>query len=164
MIMKQRVAVENRSTASIDNQVYIFSESSAENNWNRIFKAGGLVEYKSPSGFKIKSDFNVLANYIDYDFDDTFVQIRSFVFRRFKMNQFVSLPVTRKGRIETRVEHNLEENGLLRWDDFVQNILSDRTILSVSLNYYYRVTPACEVTPGFIVYVRNEPHNQVPVF
>lgn len=161
--INSRLSVSLISLASIDHQVYIFSQRSADNNWNRIFKAGGLVEYKSPSGFQIKSDFNVLANYIDYDFDDTFVQIRSFVFRRFKMNQFVSLPVTRKGRIETRLELNLEENGLLRWDDFVQNILSDRTILSGSLNYYYRVTPALEVTPGFSFYSRNETHHQVRV-
>lgn len=158
-----RLSVSLISLASLDHQVYIFSQRSADNNWNRIFKAGGLVEYRSPSGFQIKSDFNVLANYIDYDFDDTFVQIRSFVFRRFKMKQFVSIPVTRKGRFETRLELNLEENGLLRWDEFVQNILSDRTILSGSLSYYYRVTPALEVTPGFSFYSRNETQNQIRV-
>jgi len=158
-----RLSVSLITLASLDHQVYLFSQRSADNNWNRIFKAGGLVEYKSPSGFQLKSDFNVLANYIDYDFDDTFVQIRSFVFRRFSIKQSMKLPVTRKSRIDARFELNLEENGLLRWDDFVQNILSNRTILSGYLHYSYRLTPALEMTPGISFYSRNETQNQVRV-
>lgn len=158
--LSPRLSVSLSSLASLDHQVYIFSQRSADNNWTRIFQSGVLVEYQTRNGTRVTANFNVLANYVDYDFDDSFVQVRSFVFRRFLMNQNLVLPVTRKGRVEILFQLNLEENGLLKWDQFMQNILSDRTIVSGTLKYVYRLTPTIEFMPGVSFYTRNEARNQ----
>ncbi len=64
------------------------------------------------------------------------------------MNNAFEFPVTRHGEIEASFQLNLEENGLLQWKDFVQNILIDRTIVSGMLNYAYHMTPAFTLKPG----------------
>ncbi len=155
--------VSFESLASLNHLIYIFQQRSADNNWNRIFQTGSTITYRSPSGFRLASTFSVLANYVDYDFENTFIRIRSFVFRRYSMNHAFEFPVTRHGEIEASFQLNLEENGLLRWKDFVQNILIDRTIVSGMLNYAYHVTPAFTLKPGIQFFSRKETHHQVKV-
>jgi len=154
------LSVTINALANLDHLVYIFRQRSADNNWNRIFQTGSLVEYRSPSGIKVTGNFSVLANYVDYDFDDEFVQVRSFVFRKFSMNQTVTMPVTHKGRIETHVQLDLEENGLLKWKQFVQNIIIERKILTGSIKYPYRMTPVLQLVPGVSTFIRTETHRQ----
>lgn len=155
-----RLSVTFNALANLDHLVYIFSQRSADNNWNRIFRAGSLVDYQSPSGIKVTGNFSVLANYVDYDFDDKFIQVRSFVFRKFSMHQTVSMPVTHKGRFETHVQLDLEENGLLQWEKFVQNILIERRILTGSIRYPYRMTPVLLLVPELSTFLRTETHHQ----
>ena len=158
-----RIRVSVQSLASFDHLVYVFGERSADNNWNRIFQVRSDIEYISPSGFTVNGRFSVLANYVDYDFDETFTRVRSFVFRRFSMYQAVVYPLTRKGSIEAAMQIDLEENGLLRWKDFIQNLLIDRTILSGSFRYVYRLTPSLGITPGIQIFSRSETNHQVRV-
>ena len=72
-------------------------------------------------------------------------------------------PLTRKGSIEATMQIDLEENGLLRWKDFIQNLLIDRTILSGSFRYVYRLTPSLGITPGIQIFSRSETNHQVRV-
>ncbi len=134
--------VSLESLASLNHLVYIFQQRSADNNWNRIFQTGSTITYRTPSGFRLASTFSVFANYVDYDFEDIFIRIRSFVFRRYSMKNAFEFPVTRHGEMGASFQLNLEENGLLQWKDFVQNILVDRTIVSGMLNYAYHMTSA----------------------
>ncbi|MFC1553011.1 hypothetical protein ACFL7D_00105 [candidate division KSB1 bacterium] len=146
--------------ASLEHLIYIFGQRSADNNWNRVFKTGTVVEYANRSDLRIRSEYSVLANYVDYDFDDLFVQTRSFVFRKFLMRQTLSLPVSYKSRIEGNFSFEIEENGLLRWDEFVQNILFNRKIISSSVSYNYMLLTNFQVIPGISTFSRSEEHPQ----
>jgi hypothetical protein len=158
-----KIRVSVQSLASFDHLVYIFGERSADNNWNRIFQVRSEIKYISPTGFNANGRFSVLANYVDYDFNETFTRVRSFVFRRFSMYQSVNYPLTRKGKIEASLQIDLEENGLLRWKDFIQSILIDRTIVSGSFQYAYRLTPSIQITPGLQIFSRSETNHQIRV-
>jgi len=154
--MTPRLSVTFNALASLNHLVYVFRQRSADNNWNRIFQTGSLVEFKSRSGIRLTGKYGVLANYIVYDFDDSFSQIRSFVFRKFSADHTFIFPLTPKGTLDAKFQINLEENGLLRWDQFIQNILIDRKIVVASIAYDYQWSPRIHILPEYSTFRRTE--------
>jgi len=156
----QRLSVTMSSLVSLNHLVYIYKERSADNNWNRIFKAGTAVSYKAPSGFSLTGNYSVLANYVDYDFDQKFALVRSFVFRKFSLDHAAEIPATLRGTIYLALKVDLEENGLLRWNKFLQNVLIDREIIVGSIRYKYCWTETVSIEPGYSIFQRNEERTQ----
>jgi hypothetical protein len=54
--------------ASLYHLAYIFGERSADNNWNRIFRIVPKIFFIINSSVICQQNFEVLANYVDYDF------------------------------------------------------------------------------------------------
>lgn len=154
--LNERLTVSVNSLVSLHHLVYIFKERSADNNWNRVFQAGSRVDYTRASGFRISGNYSVLANYVDYDFDNVFVQHRSFVFRKFSLDHSAVVPVSIKGSLKLNFRLDLEENGQLSWRDFLQNVLLDREVIYGSVKYDYKWSKHLTLTPGYMLFRRNE--------
>lgn len=97
--------------------VYIYSESSSNNNINRIIKLESGGDYHGKNFFSSNS-FSVMANYTVYDFEDINPNYRSFSFRQFSANDSSriiledNLSFLHSGYIK------LSEQGDLKWASF----------------------------------------------
>ena len=71
-------------------QIYIFSEQSINNSWNRIFKLNPQVNYITDR-IRNRLSTEVLANYTVYDFEHLITNTRSFVFRKYSFSDSISV-------------------------------------------------------------------------
>ena len=136
--------------------VYIFGERSADNNWNRIFRLKPAVIYKPSQQFRFSQAFEVLANYVDYDFDGENVATKSFVFRKFAMDDSLQLNMTKNLSIWADYRLQLEENGQLSWDQWTERILVTRRNNWLHFYLRYSVREQFALSPGYSFYVREE--------
>lgn len=142
--------------ANLYHMVYIFGERSADNNWNRIFMLRPSIVYRPVERFKIHQAFEVLANYVDYDFEDTNVQTRSFVFRKFAMTDSLFYRLTPRTSLLFDYRLQLEENGQLYWDQWSEKIIVDRSKQWAHIYWRYEIGGQFQLNPGYTVYSRNE--------
>jgi len=108
--------------------VFIYSEKSADNNWMRIFILNPELYYKPNDKFKLYQTVEVLANYVDYDFENqlTPFDIRSYVFRKFSMQHVLNYQLSKLTTFSMNYKLELEENGKLYWDDWTEMIITTR--------------------------------------
>ena len=119
--------------------VYIYSQSSSNNNINRIIKleSGGNYLGKYFSSY---NSFSVMANYTVYDFEDLNPNYRSFSFRQFSANDSSRVILANNLSFEHEGYIKLSEQGDLKWASFsthptryLEEIFSEPKF---TLNYY----------------------------
>ena len=76
----QALTLESKASLHMHHFVYIYGERSADNNWNRILKVNPTVTWQLSPAIRFSQSAEVLANYIDYDFDSMFPSTRSFLY------------------------------------------------------------------------------------
>lgn len=74
--------VETRFDIIFSRMNYIYSERSANNNKNKIYRLSSLSSYSPVSNLTTKNFVQVLANYTVYDYEDIISQIQSFSYRQ----------------------------------------------------------------------------------
>lgn len=138
--------------------VYIYGERSANNNWMRIFRLYPQVVYKPNERFTISQKVEVLANYVDYDFETgaSSFNIRSYVFRRFAISEEVNSIVTKRSGIIINYKFEIEENGKLNWDKWTEILLMNRKTHWLRFNLNYRFDNNISISPGLIFFKRTE--------
>ena len=122
---------------NLNHLVYIFKERSADNNWNRIFRIKPAIEWSVFDNITYISEYEVLANYYDFDFDEYLEDIRSFVFRRYFSRNYLNYWASPKLNISFGFRMEKEEHGRLVWDDFLQNILTKRNTKALETRIRY---------------------------
>ncbi len=102
---------------TLNHIVYIFSESSSNNNINRIIKleSGGNYEGKY---FSSTNSFSVMANYTVYDFEDINPNYQSFSFRQFSANDSSRVILGNNLNFLLNGYIKLTEQGDLKWASF----------------------------------------------
>ncbi len=106
--------------------VYLFAERSADNNWNRVFRLTARGFYAPTSQLSLYQSFEVLANYVDYDYEQVFEETRSFVFRKFVADDSLSWQVTDRSQLYAESRFQVEENGRLFWERWQERPLVSR--------------------------------------
>ncbi|MBN1465881.1 hypothetical protein JXA02_08980 [candidate division KSB1 bacterium] len=148
--------MEILTSVNLYHMVYIFGERSADNNWNRIVLLRPIIDYAPMEKFRLHQSFEVLANYVDYDFIDPMVQTRSYVFRKFAMTDSLEWKPLRRTSFSIDYRLQLEENGQLFWQEWSQNIVAQRTNQWLHFFLRYRIQGQLYLTPGFTIYKRDE--------
>lgn len=74
--------VETRFDIIFSRMNYIYSERSANNNKNKIYRLSSLSSYSPVKNLTTKNFVQVLANYTVYDYEDIISQIQSFSYRQ----------------------------------------------------------------------------------
>ena len=97
---------------------YLFKEKSSNNNRNKIYKLTSRSFYSPFSGFITKNQFQVLANYTVYDFEDLISQIQSFSFRQLNIRDSINYRITRKLDYELISDLKFYEQGEFRDKEF----------------------------------------------
>jgi len=142
-------------SVNLYHMVYLYAERSADNNWNRVLRLTARGFYAPTPELSLYQSFEVLANYVDYDYEQVFEETRSFVFRKFVADDSLSWHVTSHSQLYAESRLQLEENGRLYWDRWAERPLVSRTSLWVRLAWKYRLWRSTEVAPGFLFYRRH---------
>lgn len=134
--------------ASLGHFVYLFQQKSAENHWNRVFRLYSNVHWRS-NFWQWRTHAEVLANYYDYDYDKLLGQIRSLAFRHMTIQEQLSHPIAYdlQGQLMVRVQ--LEDQGRLDWEAFIEEMILEREIVE----YEYKVAfPRWKRFRGYLGY------------
>ncbi len=145
-----------QSSLSLYHMVYIFGERSADNNWNRILRLRPVLTFRPSPDFHWHQSFEVLANYVDYDFENISPQTRSFVFRKFAYEDSLRLALTRKSALRVDYRLQLEENGQLYWEAWRERVLTTRQSHWFQCSISHKTFSSLYVSPGYGVYLRDE--------
>ena len=138
--------------------VFIFGQRSADNNWMRIFRIYPELFYRLNKTIKIYQAFEVLANYVDYDFKELSLSsgLRSYVYRKFMLHHILTYCFSSKTSINLNYKLELEENGKLIWDNWEEMIVSMRDNHYCKLSFNYNIFLNGTISAGALLYSRSE--------
>ncbi|MEN6511025.1 MAG: hypothetical protein ABFD00_04240 [Chloroherpetonaceae bacterium] len=134
-ILNFNLEFENTTT----HYVYILSQRSALNNWNRIYRLTPRIDYNGEI-LEFHPQFEVLANYTAYDYELNLSSLKSFSFRQLSYKDSINYKLTKSVNIKSNVNIKYSERGVLYWKEFAetpQNAISEyflRVILEKNYN------------------------------
>ncbi len=99
--------------------VFLKSQRSALNNWNRIIRFSPSFEHYSRY-FQIKPQFEVIANYTVYDFDKLPNSSKSLSFRQISYSDSIKLFFSNTHFAESKIVYKYNERGILYWGSFAE--------------------------------------------
>lgn len=97
---------------------YIFKEKSSNNNSNKIYKLTSKSFYAPFPNLITRNQFQVLANYTVYDFEDVISQIQSFSFRQLSIRDSIYYSINKRMNIEFINDLKFYEQGEFRDEEF----------------------------------------------
>lgn len=162
--LNPNLTFELQAGVNLYHLVYIFGERSADNNWNRIFRLEPSVDYFPSARFRLKQSFEVLANYVDYDFEDQNVLTKSFVFRKFAIDDSLRWSLSRRSTMTVDYRLQLEENGQLSWEQWTERILVTRQSHWSRALLNYSATARLGIALGYSYYLRYEWQHKIDSF
>jgi hypothetical protein len=124
---------------SLYHTVYIFSQKSSNNNWNRVIRFSSKGFFEPTGWLRNISSFSVLANYTVYDFQDIVSDIKSYSFRQLNLKDSLIVKFSRHFGTDIYGEIKLYERGELNWSGFTQrpiNYFEDK-IINTEINYFF---------------------------
>jgi len=148
--------MEILSSVNLYHMVYLFGERSADNNWNRIARLRPGLYYEPTPGLRWYQSFEVLANYVDYDFESSLSVLRSYVFRKFSMDDSLRWRFSQNTFWSVDYRLQLEENGQLYWERWSERVLTTRTSHWLQTRLNHVAHSGWRLAPGFTLYVRKE--------
>lgn len=119
--------------------VYIFSQKSSNNNWNRVIRFTSKSYFEPSENFRNIGTFSVLANYTVYDFQDIISTVKSYSFRQLNLKDSLIIKFTKHLGTDVFGEIKFYERGELNWNAFTQrpvNYFEDK-IINSELNYFF---------------------------
>lgn len=111
----------------LSHYAYLYSQRSAENYWNRVYRLFSGVHWKRHR-WEWHTSAEVLANYYDYEYDDLLQQVRSIAFRHMVYRQQIYHPLGQRWQGQFRFDLQLEDQGRLDWTAFVEELILEREI------------------------------------
>lgn len=119
--------------------VYIYSQKSSNNNWNRVIRFTSKSFFEPVEGFRNIGTFSVLANYTVYDFEDIISSVKSYSFRQMNLKDSMIVKFNRYLGADIYGELKYYERGELNWGEFSQRPVSyyEDKIINSELNYFF---------------------------
>jgi hypothetical protein len=102
---------------SISRLVYVFAERSSNNNINRVIKLNSGSRFIT-EGFESLNNFEVLANYTVYDFEDINPNYKSYTYRQFLFSDSTNIGLSKSTTLKLTGYFRLSEQGELSWSQF----------------------------------------------
>jgi len=143
--------------------IFIKEQRSSLNNWNRIFTLSPSITIQSKK-FIAHPQFEVLANYTVYDYEQQASETRSFSFRQISIRDSIQINLSNEYHIEARLYGRHFERGRLYWSDFAETPISrndeyfikilgfrrylDKWSVGVGARYYALIQKSLILTPS----------------
>jgi hypothetical protein len=99
--------------------VYLKSEKSAMNNWNRILTLSPAITWKTKK-FMYVSQLDLIANYTVYDYDNS-SNVNSFSFRQLGYRDTIYIKINNQFNIQIQNVIKYYERGIFYWNNFKEN-------------------------------------------
>lgn len=144
-----------KAYAFIYHQMYIFSEQSINNNWNRIYTFRPHVDY-SYGRIHNRLTTEVLANYTVYDFEALLLQTRSYVFRKYTFSDSLTVRMIGSNHVGAYVRIELEDKGSFFETTFKQQLLQSYRSEFYNLFWLNKNLFYFHVMAGVTIYKRDE--------
>jgi hypothetical protein len=125
---------------SLFHLIYLFNTRSSENHWNRnlVLWSGYHWQRGDWSG---ETKTRVRSNYFDYDYDELFLTLeqptRSFVHRSLDLQQSLQYQFFKRWSLSGKVAARWEDEGQLDWDQFVQQVRSEKQQVETVVKLFY---------------------------
>ncbi len=97
--------------------VYLSSQRSAMNNWNKIYRLSPKVRYQN-SILQINPQLEVLANYTIYDFESKSSVTKNISLRNISYRDSIIIDFTNQIQNRIQIKYQLSERSLLNWHEF----------------------------------------------
>ncbi len=136
-------------------KVYVFSESSAQNNWNRVIRLAPTVSVVSGPVVNAAT-FEVLANYTTYDFENTSALPRSFSLRQLRLRDSLTVQLSSSEFFIAEGTLRFFDRSVLYWNTFSESPFETNTEYSVSLLLGSRRVPRVTIGAGVLLYNLNK--------
>lgn len=114
--------------------VYLKSARSGDNYWERYFLLSPTVRYSSTS-WSQSARFKVSADYFDYDFQESAASNR--VYRKYSAEDSLSIKLMRNLSLEIQYLFLLEDQGILDWGAFIQELSDEFHTQDGSVNFVW---------------------------
>ena len=149
-----RLALHLTVSLNLLHFVYIYGEKSADNNWTRILRLRPTIFWSPTPRWEFSHSTEVLINTVDYDYESMFPSIRSFLYRKFQLEDSVKVFLTPRASFRLFYRLELDENGKFLWDKWTEQKLADRVSRTVTVSMNYRPTKVISINPGYTFYSR----------
>ena len=136
-------------------QIYIYKERSANNNWNRIFRLSSEINYRGKN-FNNKIKNEILANYTVYDFEQQFSQSQSYIFRKYILEDSLSIRLLPRLHTGFNSRYEIEDKGSFFKSEFAQQILQSSESIYVDLFIRFKNIHLLDFDSGVAFYSRND--------
>lgn len=115
--------------------VFIFSERSANNTWNRVLRLAPSTELRLGRSVVSRNTAEVVANYTVYDFETATLAQRSFSLRQLTVSDSTLIHLGSEFWAEFQLHVRMYERGELRWSAFTVRPVQffDERTLAISL-------------------------------
>ncbi len=100
--------------------VFLKSERSALNNWNRVIRLAPEIEWTNKI-FSIHPKFEILANYTVYDFEDASGSVKSYSYRQIGYKDTICIYLQQNMSFQFKTSFRYFERGILYWDSFSES-------------------------------------------
>lgn len=134
--------------------VYIYGEKSANNNWTRIFRINPALIWKPDPRYTFSHSTEVMANYVDYDYEALLPGVKSFLFRKLKMEDSIRVQITSKTSLYTFFRSELDENGKMLWTKWLEQKIVDRQSYTLNFHFNYKMDNFLQISPGYTFFHR----------
>lgn len=119
---------------------YIFSQRSANNYKNNIYRLTSQSVFSPAKNITTKNSFQVLANYTVYDFEDIISQVQSFSYRQLSIKDSTSYYFTGRLFLEINGELKFYEQGQFNNRNFSVKPIAyfEEKLFNPQINYLLR--------------------------
>jgi len=131
--------------------VFLHSQRSAMNNWNRILRLGPEIKWTNRY-FYVNPRFEILANYTAYDFDDLNDNIRSYSFRQIGYRDSICVYLSNSTSLQSRINVRYFERGLLYWDSFSESPQNSNLEYFLKLLVFTKLSNVVSIAAGVRTY------------
>lgn len=144
--------------------VYLKSQRSALNNWNRILSLSPAVKINSEY-FSMHPKLELIANYTIYDFEKISPSVKSYSFRQIGYRDSISFKINHKAMITSKILFRYYERGILYWTDFSETPQTSNFEQFSNLLFAYNIMENTRISIGARYYnlsqgnMRNTPKN-----
>ncbi|GAB5465162.1 MAG: hypothetical protein Kapaf2KO_05980 [Candidatus Kapaibacteriales bacterium] len=116
--------------------VYIKSEFSQQNRWNRILSLKQSASYDTEI-IEYKPTVELISNYTVFDFENLSGTTPSFSLRQITYSDSLKLNITKNSFINSRFLYRYYERGILFWSDFAETPESSNLERFTSIQFRY---------------------------
>jgi hypothetical protein len=111
------------ATADLNHLVYLLRPRTSENRWARLFRLVCALPWRDLP-IDNRARFEVAAHYSDYDYPPAKIDL-SRVYRSFTFTDSLIVAATPRWKVEISLGVLADDNGRLKWQDWVENVSED---------------------------------------